>query len=302
MNSGMKIIDTHIHLWDLEKHHYPWLVEPISHFAGDFSPLAKSYLFGDLHDDASGVDLHKCVHIQAEFDHDEDPVIETAWLQSVADNPTSRGMPHGIVAFADLSAPDVEDVLARHVDYPNMRGIRQMLNYDEDPALRFSDHNHLMSDSDWQRGFRLLGKYNLSFDMQIWPWQMEEASQLAKKIPDVPIVLNHTGMPKDLDLSHMDQWKSGLQALVEAPQVTVKISALPMMDKDWTVEKIRPFVLGTIEIMGVDRCMFANNFPVDKLMTDYSRIWEAYAEIVKDLSEEDRAGLFWKNAETYYRI
>ena len=184
----MKIIDTHIHLWDLEKNHYPWLVEPIQHFAGDFSPLAKSYLIGDLHDDASGVDLQKCVHIQAEFDHDQDPVIETAWLQSVADNPASRGMPQGIVAFADLAAPDVEDTLARHVEHANMRGIRQMLNYEEDPALRFTDHDHLMNDSDWQRGFRLLGKYNLSFDLQIWPWQLEEAAQLAKKIPDVPIV------------------------------------------------------------------------------------------------------------------
>ncbi len=298
----MKIIDTHIHLWDLEKHHYPWLVEPIKHFAGDFSPLAKSYLFGDLHDDASDVDLYKCVHIQAEFDHDQDPVIETAWLQSIADNPTSQGMPHGIVAFADLSAPDVEDVLTRHVEHPNMRGIRHMLNYEKDPALRFTDCDHLMSDGNWQRGFRLLAKYNLSFDLQIWPWQMEEAAQLARKIPDVPIVLNHTGMPKDLDLSLMDQWKSGLQSLAEAPQLTVKISGLPLMNKNWTLEMIKPFVLGAIEIMGVDRCMFASNFPVDKLMTNYGRVWEAYAEIVKDFSDEDRAGLFWKNAERYYRI
>ena len=119
--------------------------------------------------------------------------------------------------------------------------------------------------------------------MQIWPWQLEEAAKLAKKIPDVPIVLNHTGMPKDLDLSHMDQWKTGLKSLAEAPQVSIKISGLPMMDKNWTVEKIKPFVLGAIEIMGVDRCMFSSNFSVDKIMTDYSRLWAA-------------------NAERYYRI
>ena len=45
-----------------------------------------------------------------------------------------------------------------------------------------------------------------------------------------------------------------------------------------------------------------SNFPVDKLMTDYSRLWDAYDEIVKDFSDEERAGLFWKNAERYYRI
>lgn len=227
---------------------------------------------------------------------------ETASLQSVADDPYSRGMPHAIVGFANLSTPEVADTLARHIEHPNMRGIRQMLNFAEDSTLRFTDHNHLMNDSDWHRGFRFLGKNNLSFDLQIWPWQLEEAAQLAKKIPEVPIILNHTGMPKDLDLSNLDQWKSGLQSLAEASQVSVKISALPMMNKNWTMEMIRPFVLGAIEIMGVERCMFASNFPVDKIMSGYSQLWGAYAEIVKDFSERERSRLFWKNAEIYYRI
>ena len=298
----MKIIDTHHHLWDLESNYYPWLVEPIDHFVGDYSPIRKSYLIGDLHRDAGDFELVKSVHVQAEFDHDDDPVKETAWLQGVADDPASRGMPNAIVGFADLSERQVEATLVRHIDYSNMRGIRHMLNYADDPGLRFAERDGLMSDDKWRQGYRLLSEFGLSFDLQIWPWQLEEAAKLGREIPEVPIILNHTGMPKDLDSELAEVWRAGMRALAEVDQVSVKISALSMMDWDWTPEKIRPFVLDTIEIMGAERCMFASNFPVDSLMTTYKRLWDAYDEITADFSQPERDGLFWRNAEQYYRI
>ena len=298
----LKIIDTHHHLWDLESNYYPWLVEPIDHFVGDYAPIRKTYLIGDLHRDAAELDLVKSVHVQAEFDHNDDPVKETAWLQGVADDPASRGLPNAIVGFADLSKPDVEKILSRHAEYPNMRGIRHMLNYADDPVLRFADRDGLMSENGWRRGYRLLSKYDMSFDLQVWPWQLEEAARLGREIPEIPIILNHTGMPKDLAPDIAQVWRTGMKALAEVDQVSVKISALSMMDRDWTPEKIRPFVMDTIEIMGAERCMFASNFPVDSLMTTYKRLWDAYDEITSELSQSEREGLFWRNAERYYRI
>ena len=84
----MKIADAHHHLWDLENNRYPWLQEPVEHFAGDYSDIRRTYLIGDLHQDAAEFELSKSVHLQAEFDH-SDPVGETAWLQSVHDDPAS---------------------------------------------------------------------------------------------------------------------------------------------------------------------------------------------------------------------
>ncbi len=121
-------IDTHHHLWDLENNPYPWLQEGIDHFVGDYTPIRHSYLVSDFHRDAEGIPLKKSVHIQAEWDHNADPVGETAWLQGVADDPASRGMPNGIIAYANLSDPDVEGVLERHAEHANWRGIRHMLN------------------------------------------------------------------------------------------------------------------------------------------------------------------------------
>jgi predicted TIM-barrel fold metal-dependent hydrolase len=61
-------------------------------------------------------------------------------------------------------------------------------------------------------------------------------------------------------------------------------------------------VLKAIDIFGVDRCMFASNFPVDKLMSDYASVWRAFDAITKNLDASDREKLFAGNAERLYRI
>ena len=42
------------------------------------------------------------------------------------------------------------------------------------------------------------------------------------------------------------------------------------------VESLRPWVLGCIEAFGVDRCMFATNWPVDRLFSSYPDLVGAY--------------------------
>ena len=296
-------IDTHHHLWDLENNPYPWLQEGIDHFVGDYSPIRKSFLIADFLKGADGLPLRKSVHVQAEWDHNADPIGETAWLQKVADSPASRGMPNAIIGYANLADPKVEDVISRHAQHRNWRGIRHMLNWSDDkPNFRFAKRGDLMRDPQWRKGYRLLAKYNGSFDLQVWPWQLADGAKLAKDIPEVPVILNHTGMPKDWDKQGVEQWRKGMRAIASAPNISVKISALGMMKKDWTTADIRPFVLDTVEIIGADRCMFASNFPVDKLFSDYATLWNAYDEITQGFTAGERAKLFHDNAEKYYRI
>ena len=298
-----ELIDTHHHLWDLENNPYPWLTEPIDHFVGDYSAIRNSWLVSDLHAGAKNVPLVKSVHVQAEWDHNLDPVGETTWLQCVAADPDSQGMPNAIVGFANLSDPDVESILERHASHANWRGIRHMLNWSDDKAnFRFAEAGGLMSDRQWRKGFELIGKFGGSFDLQVWPWQLEEAAKLGNDIPEVPMILNHTAMPIGRSPGELREWRKGLESLGRAPNVSAKISALGMLDQTWNVESIAPFVLDTIDILGVDRCMFASNFPVDSLFSDYETVWKAYDEITYGFTDSERAKLFRTNAEKYYRI
>lgn len=297
----MKIVDPHIHLWDLEAHNYPWLQNPPDIFTGDIGPIAKTHLLKDFLGDAGSVKVAKIVHVDAGHDP-ADPLGETRWLQEIADAPDSRGMPNAIVAPADLSAPDVESLLAAHCESANVRGVRQILNVHADPYFDYVGR-HYMREEGWRVNFKLLRKYRLSFDLQIYPTQMVEAAGLAAENPETPIILNHTGMFADRDsVAGWVTWRDGLRALAGQENVSVKISGLGMLDHDWTVESLRPYVLETIDAFGSDRAMFASNFPVDRLYSSYETLYEAYANIVAGASDDEKTALFSANAERIYRI
>ena len=124
----MKTVDAHFHLWDLKENYYPWLCDgDRPSVVRDYSSLRKNYLISDFLQDIGDLEIVASVHIQAEHDP-RDHVRETRWLQAVADDPGSRGMPNAIVANADLAAPDAEEVLRKHCEFRNVRGIRQALH------------------------------------------------------------------------------------------------------------------------------------------------------------------------------
>lgn len=67
---GPRTIDPHHHLWDLERHRYPWLTQkpqPLE-VCGDVTPIAKSYLLADYLEDMRNQNLVKSVHVDAGFD------------------------------------------------------------------------------------------------------------------------------------------------------------------------------------------------------------------------------------------
>jgi predicted TIM-barrel fold metal-dependent hydrolase len=294
------VIDPHHHLWDLGRNRYPWLQKrPLAPcLEGNILPIAKDYLLEDYRSDTDKQNVVKSVHIECGWDPAH-PVGETEWLQGIADQ---HGYPHGIVARATLNAPNVEQILEGHARYKNMRGIRHAINWHPDPVKTYVSRPDLIRTEEWRHGFRLLGKFGFSFDLQLYPEQMLDAAALANAYPDVLIILNHAGMPVDRDAEGLGRWQRGMRELAAAPNVVVKISGLGTVDWNWTVKSIRPFVLQTIEDFGVFRCMFASNFPVDKLYSDFDTLYAAFREITAHFSAEERQMLFHDNAERYYRL
>jgi predicted TIM-barrel fold metal-dependent hydrolase len=296
------IVDAHMHLWDLDKIRYPWLTPPLPvGITGDVGSIAKTYLLDDYlrdaGDESGNIRVAKVVHVEAGA-NPADSLKETRWLQGVAD---ARGYPQALVAHAELNDPNVEALLAEHASHRNVRGVRQILNWHPDPKKTYTPRD-LLVDPPWQRGFALLRKYGLSFDLQIYPGQMHAAAQLAARHPDTQVIINHTGMPVDRDAAGQQAWRAGLQALAQQPNVAVKISGLAMLDWQWTTGTLRPFVQQTLEIFGPGRCLFASNFPVDRLFGAFARQYSAYQSLTATLSAAERAQVFATNAERIYRI
>ena len=57
-----------------------------------------------------------------------------------------------------------------------------------------------------------------------------------------------------------------------------------------------------IECFGIDRCLVASNFAVDKLFGSYDKIYNAYKEILQNYSEEENKKLFSQTANRIYKI
>ena len=296
--SDLKIVDPHHHLWDLAVNSYHLLqtkADP-EFFCGDVTPIQHNYLAEDYFADTKHQNVVKSVFIEA---GSADSLAEVRWVQHVAD---LHGFPHGIVAAAELNDPGVERLLATYRELPNLRGIRHIVNWHRDPKKTYVTKPDYLTDDGWLSGFAMLEKYGLSFDLQLYPSQMEDAARVAARYPSTQIVLNHAGMPVDRDEGALNLWRSGVRRLAGQPNVAVKISGLGMVDHRWTTESIRPFVLHAIDCFGVERCMFASNFPVDKLYSDYDTLFEAFKVITQDFHQEEREQLFGANAERIYRI
>jgi predicted TIM-barrel fold metal-dependent hydrolase len=281
----LPLVDPHHHLWDADLHRYPWLTRADSR-------IPRRYLVDDLLADAATTQLTKSVHVQGDIARDQSAQ-ETAWLQAIADQ---HGFPHGIVAYASLADPEVEDMLAAHAQHANMRGIRQILNPDQ------CERPDYLTDPAWQAGYKLLERFGLSFDLQALPDQMPAAAELAAKYPRIPMIVNHTGMPRDQSPAGVARWRDGMRELAAVPHVYVKISGFGMFDADWTDDSIRPFVLETIALFGVERALFASNFPVDRAWASFERIFESFETLTADLPAADRMKLFQTNAERAYRL
>ena len=300
MLESQATIDPHHHLWDIGHNRYPWLQEDVlkPRLEGDIRAIAKDYLLDDYLRDARNQNVVKSVHIECGWDP-ADPVGETEWLQKLSDK---YGYPCGIVARATLDAPDIERILEAHTSFRGVRGIRHAINWHADPGKTYVDRPDLIKTPAWRHGFSLLQRYGLSFDLQLYPAQMADAAELAHVYPNTVIILEHAGMPVDRDPEGLSLWRRGMRELAAARNVAVKISGLGTVDRHWTVGSIRPFVLDTIEMFGVPRCMFASNFPVDKLFSDFDTLYAAFHQIVEDFSADEIRMLFHDNAARYYRL
>lgn len=292
----MRICDPHIHLWDLSTGLYPGLEKPSVGFIGSNAPIARSYLLPEyLQEGGTGIEIAAAVHVEA---FPTDPLAELAHVQEMAN---LSPIPLAIVAGADLTQPDVGELLDRMLTYPALRGIRQVLNQHPNPTFTYVSRN-LLADPALASGLIELERRQLRFDLQIYPHQVAGILPLLEAAPDLEVILNHAGMWVDRTADGWRAWKTALRDLAAHPLVNVKISGLGMFDVKWTPASIRPLILETIEAFGTDRVMFASNFPVDKLFSDFPSLWLAFAEAVGDQAPSVQEALFCTNARRMYAI
>jgi predicted TIM-barrel fold metal-dependent hydrolase len=290
VRGDFEFIDAHVHFYDLAHPtlSYSWLEPDFVHpVIGNIDAIKTyRYLLDNFTAESRFAGVIGAVHVQAALGSVE-PAQESEFVNGQL---TTDSMPVMLVGDARMQSDEVEETLVRHAAHPNFRGIRDFAvgDYLVDPAFH--------------RGYALLEKFNMSYDLDATPENMSKARDLAVKFPGIDLILGHAGFPQERTDEYFGFWMEGMRSMAEAPNTACKISGLGMVDQRWTVESLRPWVLGCIEAFGVDRCMFATNWPVDRLFSSYGDVVAAYREIVAELTAEEQRKLFVDNARRWYRF
>lgn len=281
-----QIIDTHMHLWDVSNG-YEWLPD----FAN--GALNKNFLMPDYLSMAERQCVSGTVHIEC-GGFPGNPARETEWVQRQADR---YGGPQAIIGFAKLDSPDLEQTLKDHCQYPNFRGIRMPLNK---IGSFGADRDDYMSDKAWRKGYSLLSKYRLHFEMQIYDTQIPEAAILAKTYPDIPIVLQHLGWPVETGPGYLKEWAKRLEALAAQPNVLLKLSCL-----GWVFQKKGdplPYLQEALRLFGPGRCIVGSNCPPDEIFISFDEIFRLLKTALASYTSNEQQQVFYGNAKKFYRI
>lgn len=291
------MIDAHHHIW--RQADLPWLQGPEQpRIFGSYGSIKRDYLITEYLADISGTGIEKSVYVQANWPPGRF-ADEAAWVQSIADG---HGWPHAIVGYADFTSDDACEQLRRLSAYPLIRGVRQQFHWHENPAYRFAARPNLPADTKVQNNIARLAEYSWSFDLQVFAEQMRDAAGLARSCPNVTFILQHAGMLEDKSPDGWVRWREGMTRLADCPNVVTKLSAFGTFIHRNDPAFIAEMMKETVAIFGAERCMFASNFPIEKIWTDYKTLITAFQEAAEAFEEKERDAIFKNTATRVYRL
>ena len=278
--SSPTIIDTHQHFWDTERMHYAWMGE-------EQTVLTRTYLPSDLEPVLRANGVSSTVLVQA-----HSSVEEARWLLGLAE---ANDFIAGVVAWVDLTSPEVGAVLDELSTRPGLVGIRHQVHDEPDDAWLLRD--------DVVRGLREVSSRGLAYDLLLRPQHLKYVQPLADKIPDLRMVVDHIAKPL-IASGLVESWAADIAAVAAIPGVYCKVSGM-VTEADhasWTPDDLKPYVSHVVEHFGFDRLMYGSDWPVCLLAASYDQVMGAAVEVVAAASEADQAAFLSGNAVEFYGL
>ena len=245
------IIDAHVHLWDPARGDYGWLTPALPNL---YRQIDEQELHGQLtRAGVNGAVLVQAAPTEAESDYLLSIAERTPWVR-------------GVVGWIDFDAPDVEQRIAKRARQAKFVGVRPMLQD--------------IDDVDWilhptrDRALSALASHGLVFDALIKPVHMSRIEQLARRYPDLSIVIDHAAKPT-VGNEVSRSWRESLRALASHPNVVCKLSGL-LTELAPGIEpaKVLECADVVLQLFGPSRVLWGSDWPVltlASLMTSGTR-------------------------------
>lgn len=272
------IIDAHQHFWDPARGDYGWL-KPDNPIHRVFSPADLEPLLAE-----AGVDA--TILVQAAPTPEE-----TDYMLGIA-----RTTPWvlGVVGWIDLEAADAADEMRRRAGDPLFLGVRPMLQDLGDPGWILRP---LLAPA-----LEAIAAEGLVFDALILSHQIAAIIELAKRYPQLSIVLDHAAKPHLGEAEAMAAWAPVMEALARLPNVTCKVSGLlTELRPGGSSDDVARAIGILFDLFGPERLLWGSDWPVLTLAGDYRGWFELAREAIASKDESAVEAVMGGNARRIYR-
>ena len=275
-----KVVDAHIHFWQLSKGWYTAL-DP------SMTILLKDHLPADLEPWLKAAGVDKIVVVEA-----AENVEETHFVLGLAQKYPFIA---GVVGWIDLKSPNVAALLGSLKSNPLYKGVRPC--HDDNKTIQW------MKDPANDAGFRALIDLNLSFDALVQDYrELACVISVAERFPQLSIILDHLGKP-DIANNIYASWAADIQRLAKHPNVVCKFSGILNQAKaGWTLKGIRPFTHHVLQCFGPERLLWGSDWPPARLTAEYNVGWQVAHDLLARLPAAQQEMIFGGNATRVYRL
>jgi len=285
-NTKHKIIDPHIHLFDLSQGQYQWLKSHNPPYWPDKNIIQKNFTESDLILN-NHFNLEGLVHIEAGFDN-VSPVAEINFLKS-----SVKKIPFQAISYIDMALPSTEfksqlDILQKKNE---LIGIRHIMEGDDiDLIFNKSVFNNLTS----------LAEYQLIFEAQFEIHNLDATEHLIKyatELPNLKIVINHCGL---VTKNKYEQWQQAISLLTPFSNIYIKCSGWEMDNRQYKQVWVKQIINYLLANFGEDRIMLASNFPLCLFSKSYTDLWQSYYDL--NLPNNIWQAMSYQNAKEIYQV
>jgi L-fuconolactonase len=272
------IVDAHQHFWDPARGDYSWMKPD--------NPIHRVFATDDLRPllIQTGVDatiLVQAAPTAAETDYLLEIARKTPWVL-------------GVVGWIDLEAPDAADQVRRRASEKLFLGVRPMLQD--------------LADPDWILRTQLTPALNaiaaegLVFDALILSHQIAAITELARRHPQLSIVLDHGAKPHLGEADAMAVWAKDIEALAALPNVNCKVSGLLTELRSGGSKDDAARAIGVLfDLFGAGRLLWGSDWPVLTLTGDYQDWFEMAREAIAAKQSSAVRAVMGDNALRIYR-
>lgn len=276
----MGAIDAHQHFWKFDPVRDSWI-------DADMAVLQKDFLPNDL-----------ILHLQ-ENNFEGSVVVQSAQSEEEnlfqLDNAARHNFIKGVVGWVDFQATNVEERLTYYSSFNMMKGFRHVLQGEQ--------QRDLMLSPGFMNGISKLQQFGFTYDVLIFPDQLQYIQQLIALFPDQKFVIDHLAKPAIRDKNIQD-WKKGIEAIALYENVYCKISGM-VTEADWQhwkQEDFIPYLDVVVNAFGKKRIMYGSDWPVCNVAGGYEKMFSIVKNYFSFFSDEEQQMFFGENAIRFYNL